>query len=361
MPMRKFTIIVALLFSISNNAQILNDLFKYSTIFGAYSETSPLYTPESYFVTQGGDVINTTPELANDFSFTLGIRKIARFDYENKENRFYDGSERNIALQSNFGNVKGLEYLFQFTRGKQRGREFESERYFLRYSRKWWSTKLEIQNNGIINLNYKSADLRLRIPMGKKFNISLGGLVRTHLPYGFSPIASYLETNPWWELAYEYGFYDIFYGIDYDNDNVVDNFDWYWVNEEGERIADTDLDFRRNTFQDIVNDYNERELNSIGTLATLSAVVGADWYFYRDNFWLHAFGNVMPKHKHIKGDKEFSYETFVGQDDWVDYNYGLMFGWFIIPNKFGIYTEIENTQFWDKELKFIKVGLNFQI
>ena len=360
MYMRKFALITALLFTTICNAQLLKEIFKYSTLYGSYTESSPLFVPDSYFVTQGGEVINTTPEVTNDFSYSFGIRKIARFGYENKENRFYDGSEQNSSLNSNFGNVKGLEYLVQYTKGKQRGREFESERYFLRYSRKWWSTKLEIQKNGIINLNYKSADLRLKIPIGNKFNLSIGGIVRTHKPYGFNPIANYLETSPWWDLAYEYGYYDIYYGIDYDNDGQLDNFDWYWVNENGDRVADTDLDFRRNIYQDIVNDYNQTQLNNIGTLATLSIIAGSDFYYYRDNFWLHTWANILPKHKHISGDQIYSYKNYTGSDDWVDYNYGVMFGWFI-TKKIGLFTEIEQTRFWDKNLQFIKAGVNIQI
>ena len=51
-------------------------------------------------------------EKENDYLVSVGIRKIARMDYENKQNRFYDGSEQNLSLQSNVGSVKGLEYLF---------------------------------------------------------------------------------------------------------------------------------------------------------------------------------------------------------------------------------------------------------
>ena len=358
--MKKILILTTFLLSLCSEAQILKDIFKYSTVYASYTESSPLFTPESYFVTQGGEVQNITPEFVNDYSYSFGIRKIARFGYENKENRFCDGSEQNSSLQSNFGNVKGLEYLVQYTKGKQRGREYESERYFLRYSKKWWSTKLEIQNNGIINLNYKSADARIKIPLGNKLSFSLGAVVRTHNPYGYLPIEDYLDTNAWWDLAYEYGFMDHYYGIDYDNDGQLDNFDWWWSDPNDVRVADTDLDFRRNVYQNIVNDYNSRELDAIGTLATLSGVAGLDFYFYRDNFWLHSWGNVLPKHKHIHGNEDFSYEVFYGSDDWIDYNYGVMFGWYI-TKKLGVFTELETTRFWDKNLKYIKAGINLQI
>ena len=194
------------------------DVFKYSTIYGSYSESSPLFTPESYFVTQLGDVVDVSPERENDYAISIGLRKIARMDYENRENRFYDGTEQNASLQSNIGNVKGLEYLFQYSQGRQRGRDFESQRYLVRYIAKWWMAKGEIQQNGLINLDYKSADLRFRVPLFKKFSLSIGGALRTHLPYGYNPIDDYLSQNNWWELAYDYGFQDIGYSIDYDYD-----------------------------------------------------------------------------------------------------------------------------------------------
>jgi hypothetical protein len=35
-------------------------LLEYSTIYTSYSDTSPLFQPETFFVTQGGDVVNRT-------------------------------------------------------------------------------------------------------------------------------------------------------------------------------------------------------------------------------------------------------------------------------------------------------------
>lgn len=367
----KKLLLLLVLFSTSVDAQILRDIFKYSTVYGSYAETSPLFTTPTYFVTQDGEVRDVTPERSNDYVVSYGIRKIARMDYENRTNRFYDGSEQNSSLSSNIGNIKGLEYLFQYSKGRQQGRDFKSERYLIRYIAKYWIGKVEIQNNGLICLNYKTADLRLRLPIGKKFSLSAGAAVRTHKPYGYNPIDEYLNSMlvnddgdeypaNWWDLAYDYGYQDVAYGIDTDLDGQSDQFDWHWINEEGIRVADTDLDFRRNDYTKIVNDYNKTMLDAVGILGTLSAVVGVDYYHYRDNLWIHSWGNVFPKHKHIHGDEEFSYETFIGSDDWVDYNYGIIFGW-NINKRIGIFTEYEKTKFWDKDLVYIKAGLNFKL
>mgnify|MGYP000055881415 CR=1 FL=1 len=358
--MRKILLLLIVLFSTSLNAQIVKKILKYSTVFGSYTESSPLTQTSQYFVTQAGDLVDVTPEQSNDYMVTFGIRKIARMDYENKAEKFYDGTESLSSLNSNIGAIKGLEYLFQYSKGSQQNREFQSQRYFIRYIANYWVAKVELQQNGLINLDYKTADLRLRLPIGKKFSVSAGAAVRTHQPYGYSPIATYLEDLPWWDLAYEYGFQDNYYGIDSDNDGELDSNDWWWSNEEGERIADTDLDFRRNDYEDIVNDYNETELNAIGQLGTLSAVIGADYYHFRDKWWIHSWGNIFPKHKHIFGDEAYSYETFTGKDDWVDFNYGLIFGW-NINKSIGIFTEYEKTKFWDKNLVFLKAGINFRL
>ena len=358
----------------SNFKKFFKDIFKYSTVYGSYNESSPLFTPERYFVTQAGEVQNITPEVSNDFMWSIGLRKIARMDYENRENRFYDGSEQNMSLQSNIGSVKGLEYLVQYSKGRQQKRDFESQRYLVRYIANWWMAKAEIQQNGLINLNYKSADVRFRIPLfKKKFSLSVGAAVRTHKPYGYNPIDVFLNSTlvdpdgneypaNWWDLAYQYGFQDIGYSIDYDFDGEMDEIDWYWLDADGNRISDTDLEFRKTHYQGIVNDFNRRELDAIGTLGTLSFVAGLDYYHYRDSYWTHAWTSVYPKHKHIYGDEEFSYERFLGQDDWIDFNYGIVFGWYVDKKKkIGVFTEYEKTKFWDKDLVYLKAGLNIKL
>jgi hypothetical protein len=49
-----------------------------------------------------------------------------------------------------------------------------------------------------------------------------------------------------------------------------------------------------------------------------------------------------------------------GSDDWVDYNVGFMLGW-NISKKMSIFTEYENTRFWDKKLTYLKAGLNYKL
>ena len=141
--------------------------------------------------------------------------------------------------------------------------------------------------------------------------------------------------------------------------------DWYWLDSEGNRVSDTDLEFRKTHYQGIVNTYNKREFDKIGALGTLSLVVGGDYYYYRDNVWVHAWASVMPGyHKHIIGDEEYSYEVFLADDGlstkWIDYNMGINFGW-KLWKRIGIFTEYEITKFWDRKMSNLKAGINFRL
>ena len=60
-------------------------------------------------------------------------------------------------------------------------------------------------------------------------------------------------------------------------------------------------------------------------------------YYYKKDFWLHAWGNVLPLH--WLSDNEYSYNTFIG-GQWVDYSGGLIFGYWFKENNFGFITSI---------------------
>ena len=257
---------VAMLLSSSVNAQILkkayNKVFKYATVYGTYTQEDGFEAPPQYFVTQKGEVVDITPEWDVDYQVTYGIRKMSRLGYEKKPGEFFTGEEQ-VSLNSNYSEVKGLEYILQYDKGRVHNREYINEKYLVRWISKWWSLKGEYLKNEKIQLNYKSADLRFRVPIGKRLSFSIGGMVRTHRPYGFLPIDEYLGSEQiddngntyearWWHLAYNYNYEDHAYGIDNNFDGIPDGIDWWWSNENGDRVADTDLDFRRNIYGGIV-------------------------------------------------------------------------------------------------------------
>jgi len=240
--------------------------------------------------------------------------------------------------------------------------------------------KLESRKQGKINFNYKSAELRAKLPIGKKFSLSAGAIYRTHeRPYGYNPVEIWLNetnedgyaVNPWYTLGFYYGYDDIYYTYedDYSDETVSD---WYWINEEGETIAYTDLQFRQTVFTDLMNRFNEEIWESIDAFGVVSPVVGVDYYHYKNNFWLHAYGSyLLPFHNYVKGDEAFSYfnrnnwglgglREDADKEQWEDYQAGVQFGWKLSKN-IGIFVEGEYTKFWDSKIYNSSVGLNITL
>jgi hypothetical protein len=351
--------LLLLLFTINVQADIFKDVFKYATLYGAYSQSNSIQGDKTFYVTQSSELIETTQRNPADEIKTFGFRKLAHFGYEDKE-RFYDGEEQNNSLNSNIGNVKGLEYLFEYQEGRQQGREFNNKQFFVRYLAKWWLVKAEANKNELVDINYKSADLRFRIPLGKKLSISIGGMYRTYdKAYGHNPIQKYLEENAWWNLSYNYGHTDQAYSWENLSTGQT-GYNYFWYDAEGTLLSNSDLDYRNNIYGQLVNRYNAEQLALIGNFADLSSVIGLDFYHYRKNFWVHAYANALPHHKLLQGDKRYSYGNFIGEDNWLDYSFGGVFG-VRLSKKLGLFSEITMQRYWDREIKVIKAGINFKI
>tara|TARA_R100001510_G_C7653664_1_gene211995 strand:- start:1780 stop:2880 length:1101 start_codon:yes stop_codon:yes gene_type:complete len=355
-------------FVLFSNVLFAQGFLKYSTVYTSAYGASPMEAQTEYYVTQGGDLQDITIENPFDYRYTLGIRRVARYDYENRQNPFYDGhNQSTTSLSATVGAVNGFEYLAQYDRGRQQGRDYINQRYFLRYLAKRWIIKGEYFDQGLVDLNYAQVESRLRLHIGE-VDFSVGVAARSHRPYGYNPIADYLADNPWWDLVRDMGYVDVYYGIDYDNDDLLDNFDWYWLDPDGNKVADTDEDFRKYIYGDIVNEYNKSQLSQIGTLASLSAILGVDYYHYSDKFWLHSWASMLPWHMHIYGDPMFSYEQFADElentnhwipGQWIDYSFGTVLGYKIGLN-WGIFAEGEYMKYWDREVFNVSAGINYQ-
>tara|TARA_Y100000401_G_C8326015_1_gene228342 strand:+ start:3421 stop:4563 length:1143 start_codon:yes stop_codon:yes gene_type:complete len=341
--------------------KIIDDVFKYATFYGAYNQSNSFQVDQTYFVTQENELINTTIPNPYDYNITYGIRKLSHFAYEDRNN-YYDGSESNVGRAATIGNIKnGLEYLVEFSKGRQQNKGFENKEAFVRYLSKWWLVKGEYKVNELIDLDFTSAELRGRIMIGKRLSLSLGGIYRkSNKAYGYIPIQDYLETNNWWNLAYDYFNYtdQVFQLVDPFTNQII-GYDYLWFNEEGQQIAASDNEFRRTTYGRLVNLYNEEQLSLIDSHEYLSAVVGLDYYYQRQNIWFHFYGNLLPYHKLISGDKNYWFGHEVG-NEWNDYTAGGVFGVKIWKN-LGIYTELTMQKYWDRELKEISIGINYQI
>ena len=93
---------------------------KFSTVYAAVNGGTSISDVKTFSVTTGAleeEIINTP----YDYSVTIGIRKIARFGYENKASTFYDGTESNYTDAATVGKVRGFEYLFEMDYARQQG------------------------------------------------------------------------------------------------------------------------------------------------------------------------------------------------------------------------------------------------
>ncbi len=363
------------------------DIFKYSTVYVAGNVDNPKENPKDYFVRTNPDgnlyappvVVDGTDYYDFDYRYGVGIRKLARFDYEIKGKHYYDGTENNIGLSAPNSPVSGLEYTFHYEKERSRDEEYKNHRYFIKHSGDYHVVKLESRKQGKVDFNYKSAEVRAKRPIGKKISISAGAIYRTHVrPYGYNPVEIWLnETNedgwpmnPWYSLGFEYGYDDIYYTQEDQNGNEIS--DWYWINPEGEIVAHTDLEFRDTVFADLMNRFNNEIWSELDVFGVVSPIVGFDVYHYKSNFWLHAYGSyLLPYHKYVQGDESFSYlnrnNWGLGgliQDSeleqWEDWQAGVSLGW-RLSKSVGVFIEGEYTKFWDSEIYQSSIGVNFRL
>jgi len=385
---------------------IYKDFLKYGTIYGAGDISNSIEAAEpTYFLrtNQDGnlysipDVVDNTEVFPYDYRYGFGIRKLARFDYERKPRNYYDGTEEQLVFGAPTSAIIGLEYQFHFEKERWRGRDFTNYNFFLKHTGKYHIAKIQAREVGKINLNYNSAELRARLPIGKKFSISAGAILRGHeRAYGYNPVEIWLnETdvarddsgnpiigpdgnplefpiNQWYQLGRDNGYVDIFYTqtstTPYGGETVTQ--DWCWVDENGVQVAHSDLDFRERVMPDLMNQFNSRAWDLLDPWMEIAPIVGVDFYHYKRNFWLHAYANyILPAHQYIAGEKEFSYlnRNNWGKgglildnelEQWDDYSAGLSFGTKIGKN-LGIFIEGEYSKMWDSELYQTTFGLNY--
>jgi len=146
--------------------------------------------------------------------------------------------------------------------------------------------------------------------------------------------------------------------------------DWYWIDSNGVEVAHSDLDFRETIFPSLMNRYNNEIWSQLDRFGEIAPIIGFDFYHYKNNFWLHAYGNyILPYHKYVMGDEEISYlnrnnwgKGGLVQDaeleQWDDYSFGASFGWKVGKN-LGVFVEGEFSKMWDSKLYQSTFGLNY--
>jgi len=365
---------------------VYKDFLKYGTIYGAGGISNSVEASEpTYFLRTNPDgslysipdVVDNTEVFPFDYRYGFGIRKLARFDYERKPRNYYDGREEQLVFSAPTSAVQGLEYQFHFEKERWRGRDFTNYNFFLKHTGKYHIAKVQAREVGKINLNYNSAEVRARLPIGKKFSFSAGAIARGHeRAYGYNPIEIWLNetdefgnpVNQWYTLGYENGYTDVFYTSTDANGNVTQ--DWCWIDENGVQVAHSDLSFRENVMPMLMNEFNGRAWDLLDPWIEIAPIVGMDFYHYDRNFWLHAYANyILPAHKYIAGEEEFSYlnRNNWGKgglvqnselEQWHDYSAGISLGTKIGRN-LGIFIEGEYSKMWDSKLYQTTFGLNY--
>ena len=341
--MKKLLVLLLLpVFSYSQSS--VKDIFKFSTFYAAVNGGTSISDVETYSVTDGLGV--ETIQTPYDYNLTLGIRKIARFGYENRANTFYDGTESNYSDAATIGKRNGTEFLFQVDYKRQEGVEYLDQHHFVRYVANDWIAKAEYLVDGFADIKYFETSQRYRRDIGKvSFNI--GAVQRLSEPYGYDPLASWKLDNG--NIHYTYLALQEGYNVDVYHD--------MYYNPDGEVVAFSSDVWEQIVIPKVLANYVERKRNELDNKLQHSLVVGLDYYYYNKSIWVHTWANLMPYHYNDKD--EFSYHNYI-DGQWLDYSGGLIFGQ-KINKRLGVFAEGKYNKYWNREWYDFKMGINYII
>ena len=93
--MKRFVAIVLLLLPLValGQSDFYKNVLRRATFYAAVNGGNSVSDQDVFSVATGPLTTNVV-ETPFDYSLTLGVRKIARFGYENRANIFYDGTEK---------------------------------------------------------------------------------------------------------------------------------------------------------------------------------------------------------------------------------------------------------------------------
>jgi hypothetical protein len=335
----------------------LKKQLKFSTIYGSVNGGTSLSDVKTYSITSRSleqDVIQTP----YDYSFTIGIRKIARFGYENKAQTFYDGTEKSWSDGATVGKVQGFEYLFEVDYARQQGMDYIDQHHFIRYSSDddcdgpycidHFATKIEYLKDGFADVEYFELSERYRYKKTKDLSISIGAAHRLAEPYGYNPLEEWLLDNG--NIHYTYLAIQEGYTIDVQSSEYKD--------PNGNVVATSPEVWKEVVIPQVIADYSEKKRNELNKLIQHSLIAGFDYYKYSKSTWLHAWGNVL--FYHYDDGSEFSYHNYNNGEQWYDYSGGLIYG-IKINKQLGYFVEGKYNKYWNREWYDFKLGVNYII
>ena len=324
-------------------------IFKFSTFYGAVNGGNSVSDVDVFSITNGLET--TTIETPYDYSLAFGVRKIARLGYENRANTFYNGTENSFSDAATIGKIKGFEFLFEVDYTRQQGTKFVNQQHFLRYIADRYIAKAEYVEDGFADIKYFESSLRYRQKVGKKLSFNIGAVQRLSEPYGYDPLEEWMLSNN--NLHYTYLAIQEGYTVEFDGQGGEIYYD-----PSGNLVAENTQIWEGVVIPEVLSNYTERKRDELDNTLQHSLVLGFDYYHYTKDFWLHSWGNLMPWHYDDGG--EFSFHKY-NDGQWLDYSGGLIFGYYIIPKKLGIFVEGKYNKYWNRNWHDFSFGFNYVI
>ena len=329
--------------------------FDYSTVYGS--------------ATMGTPYLNGKIELEDDYKFTLGLRKIALYDYQSRK-RFYKGNENQLSDKAVIGAVNGWEYLFSVSSVRNQGHEYTDSEVWLKWSNDWFVTKARYIDRGSRDLQVFDYDARFRVKFDK-INLTAGAAVRGHPVYGHPAYDDY--EDPWWYLAYEYGYEDNLVPLnDLNGNGEIDSYylwvetdpiteegfwqyyyedaDYYWTDPDSNAVAYSDAEFYEYHMPGIIDQYNEDNKEKKWQ-AEASVVVGVDFMLNKEKFYVHTWVNLFPYSVGLT-DKAYN-------GDEIQYDIGVVLGT-NLSERIGVFIEGNKSHYYSREEYALSTGLNFK-
>ena len=277
--------LIILLLFISNLAyaqvdiqDILKKNLKFSTFYAAVNGGTSLSDVDVFSVNNG--LSTQTIATPYDYNFTIGLRKIARFGYENKAQTFYDGTESNYSDAATVGKVKGFEYLFEVDYKRQEGVDYMDQHHFIRYSSddncddplciNYFAFKVEYLEDGFADIKYFEASERLRHKRSRNLSFNIGAAHRLAEPYGYDPLADWMLSNG--NLHYTYLAIQEGYNIDVHKGEYKD--------PDGNVVATSPEVWEAVVIPEVISDYTEKKRNELDKTMQHSIVLGFDYQVF---------------------------------------------------------------------------------
>jgi len=335
--------------------QEVKKLLKFSTFYAAVNGGTSLSDVDVFSVNNG--LSTQTISTPYDYNFAIGLRKIARFGYENKAQTFYDGTETNYSDAAVVGKSRGVEYLFEVDYKRQEGQDYMDQHHFVRYSSddgcpselciNFFALKVEYLEDGFADIKYFEASERYRVRKSRNLSWNIGAAHRLAEPYGYNALDEWVLSNG--DIHYTYLALQEGYTVDVKNSE--------YFSPSGELVATSPEVWEAVVIPEVLADYTEKKRNELKKTLQHSLVMGFDYYKYSKSTWMHAWGSVMPYH--YDDGSEFSYHNYV-DGQWADYALGFIYG--IKHNKqLGYFIEGKYNKYWNRTWYDFKLGMNYVI